>query len=89
MIDMSVERHRVSPLAYVFLGLIHLYRNTIGVVLPKSCRFEPSCSTYALEAVATHGALHGAWLSAWRVLRCNPLSRGGLDPVPPVSGRGR
>ena len=85
MIQKSAEvspPRALSPLDYVFLGLIHLYRHSIGLVLPKGCRFEPSCSTYALEAVERHGALRGGWLSARRVLRCNPLSRGGFDPVP-------
>jgi len=47
------------------------------------CRFEPSCSRYALDALERHGALKGALLAVWRVLRCNPLSKGGYDPVPP------
>jgi putative membrane protein insertion efficiency factor len=51
--------------------------------LPPRCRFHPSCSTYALEALETHGALRGTWLAVRRVGRCNPWHPGGLDPVPP------
>ena len=72
---------RVSAPAWLVLGLIHLYRHTIGVVLPPSCRFTPSCSTYALEAVRTHGALRGAWLALTRLARCHPFHPGGVDPV--------
>ena len=78
----TLSPRSVSPAAYLLLGFIHLYRNTLGVVLPKSCRFTPSCSTYALEAVARHGAIRGAWLSLGRLLRCNPFHEGGFDPVP-------
>jgi putative membrane protein insertion efficiency factor len=49
---------------------------------PRSCRYEPSCSHYAEQAVRRHGVIRGLWLAAWRLLRCNPWSRGGYDPVP-------
>lgn len=62
--------------------LVHVYRVTVGAVLPNSCRFRPTCSEYAVEAVAKHGALRGGWLAAKRVVRCNPLCSGGPDPVP-------
>jgi uncharacterized protein len=70
------------------LGLIRLYQLTLSPVLPVvlgpncGCRFYPSCSHYAAGAIRTHGALRGAGLTAWRLLRCNPLNAGGLDPVP-------
>lgn len=76
--------------ARVLLGCIRLYQLTLSPVLPVvfgsncGCRFYPSCSHYAAEAVRTHGALRGAGLSLWRVMRCNPLSAGGSDPVPPA-----
>ena len=70
-----------TPAAWVLLGLIHLYRHTLGVLIPPSCRFAPSCSTYALEAVRQYGALRGAWLSAKRLARCHPFHPGGWDPV--------
>jgi putative membrane protein insertion efficiency factor len=64
------------------LGLIRLYRRHISPGLPPSCRFSPTCSEYALEAVEKYGALKGGWLSLRRILRCHPFRRGGYDPVP-------
>jgi uncharacterized protein len=63
-------------------GLVILYRYTIGVMIPPRCRYYPSCSQYALEALKGHGAFKGAVLAGWRILRCNPFSLGGLDSVP-------
>ena len=51
-------------------------------MLPPSCRFQPTCSQYAIEAIQKHGALKGGALAFWRILRCNPFSKGGYDPVP-------
>uniref|UniRef100_A0A7C4CBX2 Putative membrane protein insertion efficiency factor n=1 Tax=candidate division WOR-3 bacterium TaxID=2052148 RepID=A0A7C4CBX2_UNCW3 len=62
--------------------LVHLYRYTLGTVLPNSCRFQPSCSAYALEALEKHGPGRGSWLTLKRIARCNPLFPGGHDPVP-------
>ncbi|HEX5009487.1 MAG TPA: membrane protein insertion efficiency factor YidD [Planctomycetota bacterium] len=61
--------------------LLSAWRATVGRLLPDSCRFTPSCSHYAAEALLRRGPLVGTALAAWRVLRCNPLSRGGYDPV--------
>ncbi|HIT01308.1 MAG TPA: membrane protein insertion efficiency factor YidD [Candidatus Enterenecus merdae] len=75
----------------LLLGLIRLYREKISPGRPPCCRFIPTCSTYALEAVEVHGALKGGLLSAWRVLRCHPFHRERsflYDPVPP-KGRWR
>jgi len=72
----------------LLVGLVDAYRAWISPLLPPLCRFEPSCSAYAREALLRHGALKGALLAVWRVLRCNPFGRGGLDPVPPA-GRWR
>ena len=66
---------------------IHLYRYTVSPVLPPACRFEPSCSRYALDALAVHGPLKGSWLAIRRLARCHPISwlgsGSGVDPVPP------
>jgi putative membrane protein insertion efficiency factor len=74
----------VSPPAVVLTGAVHVYRWTAGPLLGGQCRFEPSCSCYALEAIARHGAARGGWLAVRRVLRCNPWHQGGDDPVPPA-----
>lgn len=72
-----------------FLFLIAVYQRAVSPVLHAvagpacGCRFYPSCSHYAAEALRTHGLLRGLALAAWRLLRCTPLSEGGLDPVPP------
>lgn len=63
--------------------LIRVYQYLISPMLGQRCKYYPSCSNYAIEALRVHGALRGAGLAAWRVLRCNPLSNGGVDPVPP------
>jgi putative membrane protein insertion efficiency factor len=60
---------------------LHLYRRVISPALGQHCRYHPSCSEYALEAVRTYGVFRGSVLAGWRVLRCNPWSRGGMDPV--------
>ncbi len=68
----------------VIAGLIKFYQYTLGIILPPSCRFTPSCSHYALDAVMTHGIIKGVLLAGWRILRCNPWCAGGFDPVPPA-----
>jgi len=71
----------------LLVALVDFYRRFVSPSLPPMCRFEPSCSCYAREALLTHGPLKGSLLAAWRILRCNPLTPGGqLDRVPP---RGR
>jgi putative membrane protein insertion efficiency factor len=62
-------------------GLIRLYRNTVSVALPSSCRFSPSCSEYALVAVSRFGAVRGLWMGVKRIARCHPFHPGGHDPV--------
>lgn len=61
---------------------IFLYRRTLSAALPRSCRFEPSCSAYAIEAIELHGIVAGTVLAVWRILRCNPFGGCGEDPVP-------
>jgi uncharacterized protein len=77
----NLGRARIVALA-VAVAPLRLYKLYISPVLPPMCRFTPSCSMYALEAIRRHGVLRGAALGLYRVLRCNPLSRGGFDPVP-------
>jgi putative membrane protein insertion efficiency factor len=71
----------------VLAAPIIAYRRWISPALPARCRFHPSCSAYALEAIATHGALRGLGLAVWRLLRCHPFHPGGYDPVPPPRRR--
>ena len=66
----------------LLLALIFVYRRSISRVLPRRCRYEPTCSAYATEAIRRFGPLRGSALAAWRLLRCNPFSDGGFDPVP-------
>ena len=63
------------------LGLLRLYKRWISPSFPPSCRYVPTCSEYAMEAVERYGALRGGMMAAWRVLRCHPFAKGGLDPV--------
>jgi len=62
---------------------IVFYRRFISPLKPPTCRFHPTCSAYALEAIEVHGALYGSWLAIRRILRCHPFHPGGFDPVPP------
>lgn len=78
----------MSPAARGLAALVRLYRWGLSPLLPPSCRFTPSCSAYALEALQVHGAGRGSWLALLRVLRCQPFSPGGVDPVPPRRVRG-
>ena len=71
-----------APVRAVLLGAIALYRLTLSGWLGGQCRFSPTCSRYAEEAIRLHGALKGTSLAIARILRCNPFGRGGLDPVP-------
>jgi uncharacterized protein len=77
----------VSPAAWLGVGAVRTYQWTIRPIIGANCRFHPSCSEYAIDALRTYGALRGGALAAWRVLRCNPWNEGGYDPVPPSFGR--
>ncbi len=70
-------------IAKIFIAPIRLYQRFISPLIPPRCKYYPSCSQYAVEAIHVHGPLRGLGLAVWRLLRCNPLSDGGLDPVPP------
>lgn len=65
-----------------FIGCIRFYQKHISPALPNACRFTPTCSQYALEAIQKYGAFRGTGMAIWRILRCNPFSKGGYDPVP-------
>ena len=73
-------------MAWVLKGLVRLYQLTLSPIFGGSCRFEPTCSTYAIEAIDRHGAWRGAGLAARRLLRCHPFGTAGFDPVPEYSG---
>ena len=70
------------------LALIRFYQRAVSPWTPPSCRFTPTCSAYAAEAIERHGAARGSWLATRRLLRCHPWGGEGFDPVPPVTGGG-
>ena len=70
-------------LAWVMLGVIHAYRLVLSPYMGKQCKFQPTCSQYGLDSIQTHGAIKGGLLTLWRIVRCNPWTKGGYDPTPP------
>ncbi|MFD2855199.1 membrane protein insertion efficiency factor YidD [Seohaeicola zhoushanensis] len=72
----------MSPLAHIFALPVRAYRLLLSPWLGHSCRFQPTCSVYALEALERHGAFRGGWLALRRIARCNPWGGSGYDPVP-------
>lgn len=72
----------MSPLAYILSLAVKFYRGAISPMLPATCRYTPTCSQYALEALRRHGALKGSWLTLRRIARCHPWGGSGHDPVP-------
>ncbi len=73
-----------NPLKKLALFLIRTYQVTLSPRFSGgACRFTPTCSQYAIEAIETHGLIKGSALAFWRILRCNPFCKGGYDPVPP------
>ena len=76
------------PRAFLIFWL-RLYRRYISPLKPPMCRFHPTCSQYAIEALSVHGVFRGTWLATWRLLRCQPFSKGGFDPVPLPEGAER
>ena len=79
----------MTPTAHVAIGAVRCYQWTIRPVIGANCRFLPSCSDYAIEAIRGHGALRGSGLAARRLLRCHPWNEGGYDPVPVCGCRTR
>jgi uncharacterized protein len=73
----------MNVIQVLLLALIQFYRRLISPLLPPMCRFQPTCSAYALEAIRGHGAIAGSWLALKRIARCHPWGGSGYDPVPP------
>jgi putative membrane protein insertion efficiency factor len=73
---------------YLLIGLLRAYRALISPLYGPVCRYYPTCSAYALDAVREHGSARGSWLAARRLARCHPWAAGGFDPVPPRASAG-
>ena len=78
----SRRRPRAGLVAVILLAILSVYRRVLSPLLGPACRFEPSCSRYASEAIRAHGAARGSWLAVRRISRCHPYHAGGFDPVP-------
>jgi uncharacterized protein len=74
---------RYDPVRWLLIGFLRAYRLLISPLYGQVCRYHPSCSAYALEAITVHGSLMGTWLAVRRLGRCHPWAAGGYDPVPP------
>jgi uncharacterized protein len=72
----------LQPTAWVLRASIRVYQATLSPVLPSQCKFTPTCSAYGLGCIRKYGTLRGSLLTAWRLVRCSPLTHGGFDPVP-------
>ena len=72
----------MTPLAHIVALPVRFYRLVISPLIGSNCRFQPTCSEYALDALKTHGAIRGGWLAAKRIARCHPMGGSGYDPVP-------
>jgi hypothetical protein len=85
----AVRQDGPTAIARVLMAVVMGYRRFVSPLLPPRCRFEPSCSAYAIEALREYGAARGLWLAARRLARCHPFNPGGYDPVPPRGTGGR
>jgi putative membrane protein insertion efficiency factor len=86
---MSAPMHRPGPVGAALLAVLRFYQRAISPALPPRCRFYPSCSAYAVEAIERHGPARGTWLALRRLVKCAPWHPGGVDPVPEVAHRRR
>ena len=78
-----MAKNKTTP-QVLAIGLVKLYQKFISPLLGNNCRFQPTCSFYAIEAINMHGVVKGCWLALKRILKCHPLNAGGEDPVPPI-----
>ena len=83
----TTDRSKVSFLARPLILLVHFYQAVLGQLFGGHCRFQPTCSHYAIQALQMHGAIRGSWLTLKRILRCHPLGGAGYDPVPPIDSK--
>lgn len=81
--DAARSRRRVTSPARALIAGVRVYQATLSPLIGRHCRFLPTCSNYAIDALRSHGAFRGGWLATRRVLRCHPLGGFGYDPVPP------
>jgi len=72
----------------IAVGLLRGYKRWISSLFPPACRYLPTCSEYAMEAIDLHGVLRGSWMAGWRILRCHPFAKGGYDPVSRLKSEG-
>lgn len=79
----GIRRGRNFRFVSILIFLVMVYQRTIGILLPNTCRFTPTCSEYTIEALTQYGILKGGLMSIFRILRCNPFLPGGYDPVIP------
>lgn len=82
----ATQRGGLTPAQRVALVLLWLYKTALSPLLASGCKFYPTCSAYAQQAIQLYGVRRGAWLTLKRLLRCRPFSQGGIDPVPEPSG---
>jgi putative membrane protein insertion efficiency factor len=82
VVKAAVKRYNRSMFRRLAVMPIVAYRRLVSPLLPRRCRFAPTCSEYAIAAIIKHGILRGSWLAVRRILKCHPLHRGGYDPVP-------
>ena len=79
---MPTEATQMTLFAHILALPVRAYRLLLSPWVGHGCRYQPTCSAYALEALEKHGGIKGGWLAAWRILRCNPWGSSGYDPVP-------
>jgi len=79
----ALEHVESNVMSRLLIGLIRFYQRWVSPFKPRTCRFHPTCSHYAVESLEIHGVFYGSYLAVRRILRCHPLHPGGYDPVPP------